>query len=450
MTRDFDLFVIGGGSGGIRAARVAADHGARVALAEHDRVGGTCVIRGCVPKKLLVYGAEVAAELADAAGYGWRIDGARFDWPTLIAAKDAEIARLSGLYRDALDRRKVAFFAERARLVDPHTIEVGQRRVTTDVVLVATGGRPRRPGIPGIEHAITSNEAFGLTDLPRRVLIWGGGYIAVEFAGIFGGFGAAVTLLYRGDRVLRGFDEDVRAAVHGNLVARGVDVRLGVNVTGIDRRAGALQVTLGDGAALTTDAILCATGRDPNSGNLGLEALGVDLAANGAIVVDERSQTTAAGIYAVGDVTNRINLTPVALHEGHAFADTVFGDRPRPVDHDLVPSAVFCQPPVACVGLSEARAHELLDEVHIYRSTFAPLRHSLSGRREKTMIKLVVDGHSERVVGAHMVGDDAPEIIPCLAIPMKMGATKADFDRALGVHPTTAEELVTLRRRTTG
>ncbi|RMH44004.1 MAG: glutathione-disulfide reductase [Deltaproteobacteria bacterium] len=446
---DYDLFVIGGGSGGVRAARIAAGHGARVALAEEYRYGGTCVIRGCVPKKLFVYASHFADDFRDAEAYGWRVGATQFDWPTLVAAKDREIDRLSAIYAGLLDRAGVTRFDARARLADPHTVEVGGRRVTARIILVATGGTPWKPSVPGVEYALTSNEMFHLPSLPRTILVVGGGYIAVEFACILSGFGVAVTLMYRRDKVLRGFDDDVRDAVQDHLAARGIELRMNANIERIERlEGGRLRMHLDGGGAFERDAVLCATGRRPNTDDLGLRECGVDLGPHGAIVVDEMSRTSVPSIYAVGDVTDRINLTPVALHEGHAFADSVFGGKPRPVDHECVPSAVFSQPPVATVGLTEAQARDRYPNVHIYRSRFTPLKHTLTGRGDhKTLMKLVVDGDSDRVLGAHMVGDDAPEIIQCIAIAVKMGATKADFDRTIGIHPTSAEEWVTMRTR---
>ena len=447
-TYDYDLFVIGGGSGGVRAARIAAGHGARVGIAEEYRYGGTCVIRGCVPKKLLVHGSQFSQEFEDAAGYGWSVGDVTFDWATLIANKDTEIDRLNRVYIRLLEHAGVKMYNARARVADPHTIEVGGERVTANILLVATGGRPWKPTVPGIEYAITSNEAFHLPALPRRVVIIGGGYIAVEFAGIFRGFGSEVKQIYRRDRVLRGFDDDVRDAVQENLRARGVELHLNAQHTRIERTESGLRVCLDDdGGGLDADAVMCATGRTPNTDDLGLVEAGVSLGSHGAVQVDEYSRTNVGNIYAVGDVTDRINLTPVALHEGHAFADTVFGKTPRPVDHAGVPSAVFAHPTAAVVGMTEAGARAAGGPVDIYRTRFRPLELSLTGRDERTMMKLVVDGANHRILGAHMVGEHAAEIIQCVAIALKMGATKADFDRTLGIHPTAAEELVTMRSK---
>ncbi len=442
---DVDLFVIGGGSGGVRAARVAASHGARVAIAEQDRWGGTCVVRGCIPKKLFVYASELGHDIDDAASYGWQIEGRRFDWPTLLANKDREIERLSGVYVGMLSRLGVEVIAQRAVVVDPHTIEVAGRRVTSRIILVATGSKPWLPRVPGIEHAITSDGAFHLPALPGRIAIIGGGYIAVEFAGIFSGLGCDVALVHRWPMVLSGFDRDVRAAVCAGLTALGVELHLETTVSEIAaHRDGSLRLRLSSGAALDVDAILCATGRVPNTAGMGLAEAGVALSPEGAVIVDVHSRSSVDSIYAVGDVTDRINLTPVAIHEGHAFADSVFGRKPRPVDHHLVASAVFSQPPVAAVGLTEDEARKL-GPIDVYTSTFRPLRHTLTGREQRVMMKLVVDEATQRVVGAHIVGRDAPEIMQTLAVAVKMGATKADLDATMAIHPTTAEEFVLMR-----
>ncbi len=445
---DYDLFVIGAGSGGVRAARVAAGFGARVAVAEADRPGGTCVIRGCVPKKLLVYAAHFREDLEDAAAYGWSAD-ATFSWPTLIANKDREIARLEDIYRTLLKSAGASLYEGRATLVDPHTIEIAARRYTARHVLVATGGRPVRPGIPGAEFAITSDEAFQLAELPRRVLIVGGGYVGVEFGGIFHGLDAEVTIAYRGEQILRGFDDDVRHHLHDELVRKRLDVRLQCDLRSIERRGdgslAATLVTAGTPQQLEVDAVMFATGRQPVTAGLGLEAVGVLLDAHGAVIVDEYSRSSVPNIHAVGDVTNRVALTPVAIREGAAVATTLFGGRPVAVDHRDVPHAVFSQPPVGTVGLSEAAASAAHDSVDVYTATFRPLKYTLSGRNERTLVKLVVDAASQRVVGAHMVGPDAPEIIQGIAIAVKAGLTKEQFDATVAVHPTAAEEFVTLR-----
>ena len=427
MTRfDVDLFVIGGGSGGVRAARIAAEHGARVAIAEASRWGGTCVIRGCVPKKLLVYASEVSRTLDDARGQGWTIPEASFDWPALIAGKDREIARLSAAYANRLMKAGVRLVEGRARLCDPHTIEVGGERVTARYVLVATGGRPRVPDDG--RRWITSDDALSLPELPRRIAILGAGYIGVEFAHIFAGFGADVTLVHRAPHILRGFDPDVVAEVQRGLEAHGVRLVCGEDLTGID-------------AELAMSAI----GRAPASGGMGLVDAGVTLDGRGAICVDAYSQTSVPWIYAVGDVTGRVALTPVAIREGHAVADTLFGDRPTAVRYDAIPTAVFAQPPAASVGLTEPAALALERQVRIFRTRFRPMRYALSGRDEHVLMKLVVDALDDRVLGVHVVGADAPEIVQAAAIAVTMGATKADFDRTMALHPSTAEELVTLR-----
>lgn len=448
----YQLFVIGGGSGGVRAARIAASLGARVAIAESFRYGGTCVIRGCVPKKLLVYAAHFAEDFADAQGFGWTVPPAEFSWPQLIEAKNREIARLSSLYEKNLQGARVEVMHGAARLVDAHTVAVNGQHITAEHILVATGGTPFVPQIPGIEHAITSNEVFDLPQLPRRVLMVGGGYIAVEFAGIFHGLGAQVTLCYRGEQVLRGFDDDVRAHLHDAMVTKGIAVRLHEDVTQIEKRSdGSLAVTLAGapGAPLVVDAVLYATGRVPNTQGLGLEEVGVALDGAGAIPVDAFGQTCVASIHAVGDVTDRIALTPVAIREGAALAHTLFGPARTPADLTTVPSAVFSQPPIGTVGLTEAQALEQTGSIDIYSARFRSMRHTLSGRDERTLVKLIVDTASQRVLGAHMVGADAPEIIQGLAIAIRMGATKADFDATVALHPTAAEEFVTLRDKVT-
>jgi glutathione reductase (NADPH) len=445
----FDLFVIGAGSGGVRAARVAAGFGARVAVAENHRVGGTCVIRGCVPKKLLVYASHFREDFEDAAGYGWSAPEAQFSWPKLIANKDAEIARLEGLYAGVLERAGAKLLRGTARVVGPNAIELDGHRIGAKHILVATGARPWFPHVPGIEHAVSSNEVFEWPDLPRRILVVGGGYIAVEFAGIFNGLGAQVTLSYRGEQLLRGFDDDVRHHLAAEMVKKGVAIRLHSSVERIERQAdGALRASFADGhEPVAVDAVLHATGRVPNTRDLGLETAGVELGENGEVVVDRYSASTAPGIYAIGDVTDRINLTPVAIREGHAVALTLFGGQPTPVDHMDVPTAVFSQPPVGTVGMTEAEARHRLGAVDVYLATFRPLKATLSGRDERTLMKLVVDGASKRVVGAHMVGSDAAEIIQGVGIAVKAGLTKAQFDATVGIHPTAAEEFVTLREK---
>ncbi|MFN3565175.1 MAG: glutathione-disulfide reductase [Burkholderiaceae bacterium] len=445
---DYDLFVIGGGSGGVRAARMSAGFGARVGLAERDRLGGTCVIRGCVPKKLLVYAAHVREELDDAAGYGWSIEGARFSWQALIANKDREIARLEGVYRNLLDKAGVRVHAAHARLLDPHTIEVGAQRLTAKHILIATGGRPYVPAIPGHELGFTSDEAFHLRALPRSVVILGGGYIAVEFAGIFNGLGCEVTLAYRGPELLRGFDDDVRRFLHAEMERKGIRILLNAQPEALTKRGdGVIAVALDGGESLTAEGVMFATGRVPNTEGLGLEAAGVQSIHDGAVQVDEYSRTHVPHIFAVGDVTHRLQLTPVAIREGAAVAQTLFGGEPTPADHADVPTAVFSQPPVGTVGLTEAQALERYREIDVYKTDFRPLKHTLSGRDERALIKLVVDSASQRVVGAHMVGADAPEIIQAIGIAVKAKLTKTDFDATVGIHPTAAEEFVTLREK---
>jgi glutathione reductase (NADPH) len=444
----FDLFVIGGGSGGVRAARMAAAAGARVAIAEEHRYGGTCVIRGCVPKKLLVYASHFREDFEDAAGFGWSVGERSFDWQTLIANKDREIDRLNSIYIKLLREAGCSVRYGRAVLTDPHTVTVDGESVTAETILVATGGAPVLPdGVPGVEHGITSNEAFHLPALPNRIAVVGGGYIAVEFAGIFNGLGAHVVELYRGEQILRGFDDDIRYTLADELVTKGIDLHLNADVARLDRAAdGSLVVTTTDRCTIDTDAVLFGTGRRPNTADMGLVEAGVMLDGRGAVEVDAYSRTSVPHIYAVGDVTDRIALTPVAIAEAMAFVDTVYRGKPRSMDHADVPAAVFSQPPVATVGLTEAQARHTLGAVDVYRSTFRPLKHTLSGRDERSMMKLVVERSSQEVVGAHMVGLDAAEIIQGVAIAIKMGATKADFDATVGIHPTAAEEFVTMRQ----
>ncbi len=443
-TFDYDLITIGAGSGGVRAARLAGGYGARVAIIESSRVGGTCVMRGCVPKKLLVFGSAYGPAFADAAGFGWCVDGARLDWGRLIERKNAELDRLEGVYRRILAANRVTLIEGTARLADAHTVEVGGQRLTAETILIATGGWPALPAIPGIEHAITSNEALELPALPAQIVVVGGGYIAVEFASIFAAAGAAVTVVYRGEEILRGFDDDVRAALAAAMVGRGIVIERRRRVEAIARGSAALSVRLDDGRVLAADAVLYATGRRPNTAALNLDAAGVATGEGGAIIVDDGNRTSCPSIFAVGDVTDRINLTPVAIAEGRAFAETHFNANPTQVDYENVPKAVFAQPPVATCGLTEAEA-AARGPITVYVSRFKAMRHALSGRDETTMMKLIVDAASDRVLGCHMVGDDAPEIIQGLAVAMKAGATKADFDATIGIHPTAAEEFVTMR-----
>ncbi len=447
---DVDLFVIGGGSGGVRAARIAAEHGARVTVAEEYRLGGTCVIRGCVPKKLLVYASRFRGEFEDAAGFGWTVPQMSFDWTTLIANKDREIARLEAAYGATLDRAGVKVVKSRAALLDAHTVQIANSdRVRAAYILIATGGAPSYgDSIPGIEHAISSNEAFHLPEFPRRVVIQGGGYIAVVFAGIFAGLGSHVTLIYRGENILRGFDDDVRQHLRVEMEARGIRVLTGCKVAAIEKAEGHYSVRLSSGNHVPAERVMFATGRHPNVAKLGLKEAAVEIAKNGGVAVDEYSRTTAQNIYAVGDVTNRINLTPVAIREGHAFADTVFGGKPTAVDHTNVPTAVFSEPEVGTVGLTETQARARLARTDVYKAMFKPLKATLSGRDTSVLMKLVVDGLSDRVVGCHVVGEGAAEMAQVAAIAVKMGATKADFDATIALHPTAAEELVTMRKKT--
>jgi glutathione reductase (NADPH) len=446
---EVDRFVIGAGSGGVRAARIASGHGARVMVAEEYRVGGTCVIRGCVPKKLLVYASRFADEFEDAAGYGWTVGEPSFDWPTLIANKDREIARLEAAYTTNLERAKVALVKSRAVLEDAHTVRLlaTGETVRAGTILIATGAAPHLGAqISGLEHVISSNEAFHLPDLPKRVLIQGGGYIAVEFAGIFNGLGSEVTLLYRGEQILRGFDNDVRDHLAAELTKRGIKVACRKTVDAIEKVEHGLDVQLSDRESLVVDCAMFATGRKPNVAGLGLEAAGVALG-KGAIAVDEFSRTSVPHIYAIGDVTDRVNLTPVAIREGHAFADSVFGNKPTPVDHTEVPTAVFSEPEVGVIGLTEAQACQRLARVDIYKTSFRPMKATLAGRDTRSFFKLVVDAHTGRVVGCHIVGPDAGEMIQLVGIAIKMKATKAQFDAVMAVHPTAAEELVTMREK---
>jgi glutathione reductase (NADPH) len=448
---DVDLFVIGAGSGGVRAARIAAGHGARVMIAEEYRIGGTCVIRGCVPKKLLVYASRFVHEFAEAAGFGWTVPPATFDWPTLIANKDKEIARLEGVYRSNLEKAGVEIVKTRAVIEDATTIRLlaSGARVRSGHILVATGGAPfAGHPIPGFEYAISSNEAFHLPALPGEIVIQGGGYIAVEFACIFAGLGARVKLVYRGENILRGFDDDVRSHLRNEMEMRGIEVIVGQVVTAIEKHGARYVATLTGGRKISADRVMFAVGRKPNIANLGIEQVGIRTAPLGGIAVDAYSRTSVPNIYAIGDVTNRINLTPVAIREGHAFADTVFGSRPTIVDHTNVPTAVFSEPEVGAVGLTETQARERLARVDIYRSTFRPLKATLSGRHSRMLMKLVVDAATDRVVGVHIVGEGAAEMIQLVGIAVKMGATKADFDATMAVHPTGAEELVTMRSPT--
>ncbi len=447
---DYDLFVIGAGSGGVRAARVAAMSGAKVLVAEEHRVGGTCVVRGCVPKKFMVYASEFSKQFDTARGYGWEVGETRFDWPKFLMAKDNEIARLSGIYVRNLQNAGAELAHGKARLIDRHTVEVeGRGRVTAGKILVATGGRPWMPAdVPGIEHAITSNEVFHLPELPKRMVIVGGGYIAVEFAGIFNGLGVDTTLVHRGPNLLRGFDDDVRAHVAAQMEERGVKIRLGAQIGRIQKTAAGLVASCVDGHDLEADVVVFAVGREPYTQDLGLEAAGVAVDETGAIKVDDYSKTNVDDIWAVGDVTNRINLTPVAIREGHAFALTEFHQQPTRFDHEMVASAVFSQPPVGSVGLSEADArHQYGAKIDIYMANLRPMKETFYGGPVRCLMKLVVEQGTEKILGCHVVAPDAPEIIQMAAIAIKMGVTKAQWDSTCAVHPTLAEELVTMREK---
>jgi glutathione reductase (NADPH) len=444
---DFDLFTIGAGSGGVRASRVAASYGAKVAVAEERYLGGTCVNVGCIPKKLLVYASHFRDDFEDAAGFGWTVGEQHFDWKRLIENKNKEIARLNSVYHKLLGDAGVAILDRRAEIADPHTVVVGGKAITARYILIAVGGWPMVPKFPGSEHAITSNEAFYLPSLPRKVVIVGGGYIGVEFAGIFHGLGVEVTQLYWGPLFLRGFDDDCRWTLAEEMKRRGIDVRFDTDISAIEKSDKGLRATLNNGSTIDADQILYATGRMPNTASLGLERAGVEVKVNGAIVVDEYSKTSIDSIYAIGDCTNRMMLTPVAIAEGRAVADTLFNNNPMMPNYTNVPSVVFSTPNLGTVGLTETEARELYKEIDVYKTTFRPLKHTLSGRDERTMMKIVVDRVTDKVVGCHMVGPDAGEVIQGLAIAMNCGATKAQFDATIGVHPTAAEEFVTLRTK---
>jgi len=452
MAYDYDLFTIGAGSGGVRASRVAALSGAKVAVAEEYRAGGTCVVRGCVPKKFMVFASEYAHAFKDARGYGWTADGLSFDWATLIRNKDDEIDRLNGIYIRNLKNAGAELFSERAVLEDAHTIRLVKsgRTVTADKILVATGGTPFvDERVPGSEHAITSNEVFHLKEMPKHVVVAGGGYIAIEFAFIFAGLGAKVCLVYRGEDVLRYFDTDISVRVHEEMKRKGIRVVLNTVFEEIKKGDdGKKTVVLSDGETLDNiDEVMWAIGRRPATAGLGLEALGVDLAPNGAIKVDEDSRSSVENIFAVGDVTDRVNLTPVAIREGQAFAETFFNNNPMRMDYDFIPKAVFSQPPVGTVGLTEPEARRKYAAVDIYKADFRSMRNMLSGNEERTLMKIVVDGQSDKVVGVHIVGPEAPEMIQIVAIAVKSGVTKREFDATCALHPTIAEELVTMREK---
>lgn len=447
---DFDLFVIGGGSGGVRASRMAAAAGARVAIAEEYGFGGTCVIRGCIPKKLFVYASHYGEDFEDCVGFGWTVPERHFDWNVLLANKDKEIARLSDLYRQNVVKAGVEIFDERAEFIDPHTLHLKSsgRRITAERVLIATGAHPTRAkDLPGAEHCITSNEAFYLDKLPRRIVIAGGGYIAVEFAHIFHGLGSDVTLVYRRHKILRGFDEDMRDCLTASMHRRGIRVVTHRNLARIDKRGDEIFALTDHGEMLEADAVMLAVGRVPNTAGMGLDQAGVALGAKGEVRVDAYSQSSAPHIHAIGDVTDRLALTPVAIHEAMCFTRTIYEGKPTPVDHRLVPTAVFSQPEIASVGLTETQALEQGHAIDVYKSTFRPLKHTLSGRELRSQFKLIVEAETEKVLGCHIFGYDAAEIIQVVAVALKMGATKADFDATVALHPSAAEELVTMRTK---
>jgi glutathione reductase (NADPH) len=444
---DYDLFVIGAGSGGVRASRVSAAYGAKVAVAEEHRIGGTCVIRGCVPKKLLVYGSHFAEELQDAAHYGWTVESMTFDWGTLRDTVLRDVDRLNELYEQTLDNNKVERFLERATITGPHSVKLASgREITAGVILVAVGAYPFVPEFPGAEHCITSNEVFHLPELPRRILIQGAGYIALEFAGIFNALGCEVTVVNRSDQILRGYDETLRDRLLQITMARGITYRFSSPLVNVERlESGSLKATVGKHDPFEVDAVLVATGRRPNTAGLGLESVGIGLGANGEIPVDEYNRTSCESIYAVGDVTDRVQLTPIAIREGQAFADTVFGDSPRTIDYDCIPSAVFSQPPLAGVGLTEGRARQMYGNVKIFTSDFRPMKNVFAGRNERGIYKLVIDANTDKVLGVHLIGPEAPEILQAAAIAVRAGLTKADFDATVALHPSMAEELVLMR-----
>ena len=447
---DFDLFVIGGGSGGVRAGRICAQMGARVAIAEGDRFGGTCVLRGCIPKKLLVYASAFAEEFEDARGFGWSVDETHFDWATLIAAKDKDVSRISNVYRSGLDKAGATIFEDRAVLKGPHTIYLqhSNREITAETILIATGGYPsRETELPGSEFCITSDEAFHLEKLPRRIVIVGGGYIALEFAHIFHGMGAEVSLLYRGPKVLRGFDDDLRDALEVSMRKKGIRLLLDTVLARCERRGAALEIHTFAGESITTEQVLLAIGRRPNTKGLGVDAAGIRTKPSGHIEVDRYSRTSVPSIYAIGDVTGRLDLTPVALHEAMCFAETVYGGKPSAPDHELVATAVFTRPEIGTVGLTESKALARGHTIDIYKTSFRPLKHTLSGRDERSLMKLVVDAKTDKVLGCHIFGPEAGEMAQLVAIALKMGATKAQFDATVAVHPTMAEELVTMRTK---
>jgi glutathione reductase (NADPH) len=447
MTFDYDLFIIGAGSGGVRAARISASHGAKVAIAEEYRIGGTCVIRGCVPKKLLVYGAHFAEDLADARRFGWNTDGATFDWATLRDNVADEVNRLEGLYTQTLGNNHVDSFVERAVVTGPNSVKLASgREITAKYILIATGAWPGAPGVPGAEYGITSNEVFHLPELPKRAVIAGAGYIANEFAGIFNELGVDVTLVTRGDKMLRGYDEEIVDKLVGISVEKGIDIRFNFPFKSVLKQDdGSLLIDGGEAGTIETDLLMFAIGRVPKTQGLGLEDVGVLLDKDGAVIVGDDNRSNVPSIYAVGDVTNRVQLTPIAIREGHAFADAVFGDSSRTIDYSNIPSAVFSNPPLAGVGLTEDQARAEFGEINVYKSDFRAMKNVLAGRNERALYKMVTDAKTDRVVGLHMIGLDAPEILQAAAIAVKAGLTKADFDDTVALHPSMAEELVLLK-----
>jgi glutathione reductase (NADPH) len=446
---DYDLFVIGAGSGGVRSARLAAELGARVGIAEDYRIGGTCVIRGCVPKKLLVYGSRYGGEIEDARGFGWTCELRHFDWQTLIRNVRREIDRLNGVYTRTLETAGVDRFLTHATIDSPHAVKLADRSasISAKTILVSTGSHPVIPDVPGKEHLISSNECFELDELPKSIVIIGAGYIGMEFACIFAGLGVAVTVLYRGDQVLRDFDDDLRDGVAEAMRDRGIDLRMDTNVASIAQEVGGYRVNLKEGGSVSAGLVMAATGRAPCTAGLGLQQIGVKLGWNGHVAVNEYSKSSVDSIYAVGDVTDRKNLTPVAIREATAFVETVFNGKPTPMDYTFVPTAVFSEPEIGTVGLSEQKAREMYRRVDVYKSSFRPLRATVSGRNEKMMMKLVIDAETDKVLGCHVLGADAAEIVQMAAVALRLGATKAQLDATMALHPSVAEELVTMRHK---
>ena len=446
---NYDLFVIGAGSGGVRAARIASGHGVRVAIAEEHYLGGTCVNVGCVPKKLLVYASQFRDQFDSAAGFGWTVGKSTFNWTNLIANKNQEIERLHAVYNKLLEKSGVSIITGRAHLLDAHTVAVDGTEYSAERILIATGGWPFVPDIPGKQHIVTSNDMFFLDQLPKRIIIVGGGYIAVEFASILNGLGVNTTICHRGHTLLSGFDEDIRDFLSHEMTKKGINILFNTDIEGIEREGDSFAVRLIDGSKVSADLVMYATGRTPNSTGFGLETLGIELDSDGAIKVNSDYQTNVPSIYALGDMTNRINLTPVAIAEGMALVNKLYGNQSRPVDYDNIPTAVFSQPAIGSVGLTEAQAHEKYPDIDIYKTSFTAMKNTLSGSDEKILMKMIVVRSTDRVVGIHMIGTDAPEIIQGMAVAIRAGATKAVFDATIGIHPTAAEEFVTLREAVT-